>query len=55
MMEKFKIIMVKKKEAKEDTKAERFDMFMDMQNNMFKLEKTKIAIKAEAKAQSCGS
>ena len=50
MMEKFKIIVVKRKEAKKDTKAERFDMFMDMQNNMFKLEKTKIAIKAEAEA-----
>ena len=41
---------VKRHNIKEEKKMERFDMFMEMQKNKFKLGGTKIAIKAEAEA-----
>lgn len=53
MTDKFDDIMVKKEEAyvkrcevKEDKKAERFGLFMDMQNKKFKLEVKKLMMKA---------
>lgn len=52
MKEKFEVIMAKKEEAaakrsepKEEKKAERFGMFMEMQKKKIKLEEQKIAIK----------